>query len=601
MKETFAVIRCLLLVILSSLVFSPSGMAQDAGKLAEREQQLAAAVKASKHAEAAEQAYAIAALYEDAGKLDKAATYLGQSLSYSKKASSVEGQYRASYQLGRIYSTLKSYSKALDNFQGAVKAARSLQNKAFETESLIQSAMMHAAQDRPKRSIEPLTEALALALEKNDIDAQAKCYSLLATYYKALGDEKKATEYLAHYNAIILGQKNAKEIRELTREGKKSQQLNARKMEELKAQIDQVESEKKLTESELLEQRMKLQQTEDSLRIVEEISLKRQLEIDLLNKDKELASAKIREQNAVIEKEALFRSSVIVGILLVGALALVLIVGYRRKIRVNKRLHQQNENIKSSINYAKRIQEAMLPRKDQQSKIGDSFVLFKPRDVVSGDFYWFSDVPNGHDDPAHNDIAFAAVDCTGHGVPGAFMSMIGINALNGIVNRGVTETNAILDALHKEIRTALRQEVTGNNDGMDAALCIYRRDKKILEFSGAKSPLIYIQNNTLNQVKGDIHPIGGSKTKPTLSFKKHEIPVNVPTTVYLFSDGYRDQFGGKENMKFMSKRFSKLLLDIHALPMTEQLTILDKTIEEWKDGRGQTDDILVMAIRLGGV
>lgn len=156
----------------------------------------------------------------------------------------------------------------------------------------------------------------------------------------------------------------------------------------------------------------------------------------------------------------------------------------------------------------------------------------------------------------------------------------------------------MLDSLDREIKTALRQELTGNNDGMDVALCIYRKEKNTLEFSGAKNPLVYIQDNTLFQVKGDVHSIGGSEHRKDFAFKRHEIAIDKPTMIYLFSDGYRDQFGGKDNAKFMSRRFSKLLLDIHILPLAEQLRLLDTTLTDWKGTRDQTDDILVMGIRL---
>jgi serine phosphatase RsbU (regulator of sigma subunit) len=215
---------------------------------------------------------------------------------------------------------------------------------------------------------------------------------------------------------------------------------------------------------------------------------------------------------------------------------------------------------------------------------------------VSGDFYWISEIKN----EKCNDVAFAAVDCTGHGVPGAFMSMIGIKALNGLINRGVTETDLILDALDLEIRTSLRQEVSGNNDGMDIALCIYRENEKILEYAGAKSPLVYIQDHQLVKVKGDAHSIGGRrKDQGGFTFKKHRISIEKPTVLYLFSDGYKDQFGGNDNSKFLSKKFNRLLLQIHELPMSEQMDILERAIEEWKGQIGQTDDILVMGFKLG--
>jgi serine phosphatase RsbU (regulator of sigma subunit) len=133
---------------------------------------------------------------------------------------------------------------------------------------------------------------------------------------------------------------------------------------------------------------------------------------------------------------------------------------------------------------------------------------------------------------------------------------------------------------------------------MDVALCIYRQHEQMLEFSGAKNPLVYIQNGELVHIKGDVHSIGGVKNKHAFLFKKHQIKIDRPTVVYLFSDGYKDQFGGKENVKFLSKRLNKLLRDIHQLPMPEQMNILQRTIEEWKDDREQTDDILVIGLKL---
>lgn len=564
------------------------------------------AVTARNYKEAAAQAFDIAATYRASKKGDKALDYLNQSLGYAKKATDVPAQYEATTGLGEVYSDLKKYSSAQDNFQAALKLARQQKDKRKEGESLVALAKSYADAGKPKKAIDPLEQALNLAIEQNSVSFQQQCYGLLADYYKASGDLKKSNEYKGQYNAIAWNQQKEesdRKLNELARQSKKNKDLTVqqmRQMRELKEHITQVESEKMATESELQEQKAKLRQTEDSLKIIEGISLKRQLQIDLLNKDKELADMKIREQNARIKNEELLRDSIMAGILMASVLVAVLIINYRRKVKINKRIHRQNENIKSSINYAKRIQEAMMPRKDQQQTfVSDSFVLLKPRDVVSGDFYWFSELPNGSIDRHQDDLAFAAVDCTGHGVPGAFMSMIGINSLNGIINRGITETNSILDILHMEIRTALRQEVTGNNDGMDVALCIYRKQRNVLEFSGAKNPLVYIQDNKLHQIKGDIHSIGGSKSKPSLSFRKHAITIDKPTTVYLFSDGYRDQFGGKDNSKFMGKRFNQLLLDIHQLPMEEQMQSLNKTIEDWKGVGSQTDDILVMGIKLG--
>ncbi len=462
---------------------------------------LAKAISAKNYKEAAQQAYIAAQAYKTASKSDKALEFYNQSLSYAKKAGDVPTQYNTTMAIGKVYSEQKKYSNAQDNFQAALKLARQLKDKAGEGESLVALAKSYGDAGKPKKAIDPMEQALSLAIEKDDIAFQQECYGLLADYYKAAGDLKKSNEYKGQYNAIAWNkqkEESDRKLTELARQSKKNKDLTVRQMREmaeLKDHITQVESEKMATESELQEQKAMLRQTEDSLKIIEEISQKRQLQIDLLNKDKELADVKIREQHARIKNEELLRDSIMAGIVMASVLVAVLIINYRRKIKDNKRIHRQNENIKSSINYAKRIQEAMMPRKDQQEAlVSDSFVLFKPRDTVSGDFYWFSELTNGSADRAQDDLAFAAVDCTGHGVPGAFMSMIGINSLNGIINRGITETSNILGTLHTEIRTALRQEVTGNNDGMDVALCIYRKQRKVLEFSGAKNPLVYRQD-----------------------------------------------------------------------------------------------------------
>jgi serine phosphatase RsbU (regulator of sigma subunit) len=176
--------------------------------------------------------------------------------------------------------------------------------------------------------------------------------------------------------------------------------------------------------------------------------------------------------------------------------------------------------------------------------------------------------------------------------------MIGMNCLSGIIGRGIYETNNILSALHSEIRTALRQPETGNNDGMDIGICIYRKSKNLLQFSGGKHPLLYVQDDEIYMIKGDPHPMGGSTSEPEIEFTKHEIKIDKPTMVYLFSDGYSDQFGGPDDKKFLSANLRKLLHKIHAHPLEQQKEILEKTIDEWRGVHEQTDDILVMGIRI---
>ena len=260
----------------------------------------------------------------------------------------------------------------------------------------------------------------------------------------------------------------------------------------------------------------------------------------------------------------------------------------------NEEIKRKNKDITASIEYAKRIQTAMLPLEETISKyLPEHFIFFKPRDIVSGDFYWFA-YKNGK-------IIIAAVDCTGHGVPGAFMSMIGAEILNTIVlTNGITDPAKILNLLNVYIRTALKQDTTDNQDGMDVALCVIDRQAEVVEFAGAKNPLIYIdKNHQLHKIRGDRQSIGGYQYTKIVSFTKHVIPIDPPMWFYIFSDGYQDQFGGPGRpSKFLTTNFYALLHRIHQLPMKEQKRILEETFEQWKNGHSQTDDILVIGFKL---
>lgn len=269
-------------------------------------------------------------------------------------------------------------------------------------------------------------------------------------------------------------------------------------------------------------------------------------------------------------------------------------------------LSDKNFKITSSINYAKRIQEVVLPPQAQiMSQLPEAMVFFKPRDIVSGDFYWFAEIPSKPDtelgtiNNTSKKFVLAAVDCTGHGVPGAFMSMVGNAYLNQIVRlQGLTSPEKILDELHLNIRKDLKQKETNNRDGMDLALVVFDSEAKILEFAGAKNPLLYVQDGELHEIKGDKFPVGGYAHEQEQSFKKHVIDVSKPTTFYIYSDGFQDQFGGHKGRKFMSRRFKNMLLEMHALPMDEQKQQLEQQLQEWMQGHKQVDDVLVIGVHL---
>jgi len=247
-----------------------------------------------------------------------------------------------------------------------------------------------------------------------------------------------------------------------------------------------------------------------------------------------------------------------------------------------------------SIHYARRIQNAILPSFSMINEhLSKYFVLYLPKDIVSGDFYWFHSTDGL--------FMVAAVDCTGHGVPGAFMSIVGFNQLNHVVNvKKARSASVILDELNKGVITTLNEnKSTGSiKDGMDMALCILDLKSKTAEFAGANNPMYLIRDDKLIKYKGDRFPIGAFEGSEPQLFKNNEIDLSGGDCLYLFSDGYADQFGGPENKKFMSKKFEDLLLEINREPMEVQKEKLHSRLDEWKGSNEQVDDILVIGIRI---
>lgn len=264
------------------------------------------------------------------------------------------------------------------------------------------------------------------------------------------------------------------------------------------------------------------------------------------------------------------------------------------EIRAQKEeIEEQKEEITDSIRYAQRIQKAISPSPERAKEIlPEHFVLWRPRDIVSGDYWWMTE-KNGQ-------VAIVAADCTGHGVPGAFMSMLGISFLNEIVNKmDEMIASEILNQLRASVKTTLKQ--TGKEgeqkDGMDLALVILDIDNMKIQYAGAYNPLYLYRNGELIETKADKNPIG-IFIKELDSFTNHEIEIQKGDTFYTFSDGFPDQFGGEKGGKFKTKRFKQLLADIQPLPMKDQREMLDQTIDQWRGDIHQVDDIIVVGIRV---
>ena len=257
------------------------------------------------------------------------------------------------------------------------------------------------------------------------------------------------------------------------------------------------------------------------------------------------------------------------------------------------KIEAQKEEITSSIAYASRIQMALLPEEVHfNNSFSEHFIIFRPRDIVSGDFYWIGE------DEKH--IFFTVADCTGHGVPGAFMSALGISTLNEIItNNEDLKANRVLALLRDKIKKTLHQ--TGKEgeaaDGMDIAFCVLHKNKKTLEFAGAYNPLLIFQGDELKEYKADRMPIGiyyGEKD----TFTNYEINLKKGDTIYVFSDGLADQFGGPDGTKFKIAQLKRLLQEIYYKPLPEQKKIIEKEFDKWKEGVDQVDDVTLIGVRI---
>lgn len=332
--------------------------------------------------------------------------------------------------------------------------------------------------------------------------------------------------------------------------------------------------------------------------------------IALLEKDKALqkaelaaATAKIQQQKAERLTQEATEQALIMICTLLSVIAILFVLGYWFKRKANIRIQIQkdkisnqhdalleaNTKINDSLDYAQLIQKAILPDHSKiQCHFEDLFILWQPKDVVSGDFYWFTHIGSKK--------FLAAVDCTGHGVPGAFMSMIGNTLLNQIVETGInTDPVDILNELRNAVILAMNQGTQEQHDGMDIALIVI--DGESVEFSGAQRNLIHYSSE-LKKIKGDPMPVGKHISENPKSFTKHTFKVNKGDHLYLFTDGFADQFGGRKGKKLSPKRFEKTIIEIQNLPMDQQKSKLLSEFNAWKGLEEQTDDILIIGLKI---
>lgn len=497
---------------------------------------------------------------------EKGVDYYLKALNLYDSSQNIEGLATVYTNLGGAAYRESEYQTALDYHLQALSYADSVRNRSIIAYNLNRIGETYFRLKQYDESIKAYRQQLHLAQsESNKLDLQ-KAYKGLSQVYVALGDYKKAYEYYQFYT-------NAKEalFKDLTTDlEKEKDRIDREKQSILEQQAYiQAESQRKTLYNYLLLAIIAF------IVIITVILYRNNRQKQKVNQLLEAQKQEIQAKSDELEKEKL-RSE-----------------DQNNTLEATfKEIERKNKDITASINYAKRIQESMLPRSNKISQaLPEHFILFRPRDIVSGDFYWFSE-KNGK-------IILAAIDCTGHGVPGAIMSMLGDSYLNQIINlQGITEADTILYRLHESIGVALNQGETGNQDGMDVALCVFDPKTKMLEFAGAGRPLLVIKDNKYEEITSSKLPTGGFQKDRERVFTKHQFEIDRPTWFYFFSDGFQDQFGGPKGRKFAKSRLFKTIFGIHQLPMKEQKIKLNKTLVDWMGDNRQMDDIIVVGLHL---
>ena len=430
-----------------------------------------------------------------------------------------------------------------------------------------------------------LDSLILYAKEQSDVESKILYYGTISEYYilknqynLALKNAKKGAELSKQMTGLTSPELLSKlyEIHKKLKNYKKAN-FYLEEMVENKDSLEKLSAKEDITKYES-EKEFEIQQKLDSLKHLDEIRIQQ-------------AETKAKEEEIKTQK-------IIEGVLFVGILLVIGFLGFvYKQLNTTKKqklvIEEKQQEISDSINYAKRIQDAMMTSsvylKDTLPK---SFIFFKPKDVVSGDFYWI------YKDQEEN-IFFTVADCTGHGVPGAFMSMIGTSLLNEIIiEKDIKETDKILSEMRAQIIRSLSQEDEGaQKDGMDISLCKLNMKKKTVEFSGAHNSLIHVRGEELKTYRGDHQPVGlllGEK-KP---FTKHQVKLKKDDMLYIYSDGYQDQFGGAKGKKYMAAKFKKQLLKMSNKSEDQQLAVLDQEFSSWKNDYEQIDDVCVMGVRI---
>ncbi|MCW8897227.1 MAG: tetratricopeptide repeat protein [Flavobacteriales bacterium] len=503
-------------------------------------------------------------LYDDNLDFDKALEYHFKSLKIKVNIGDKNGIANSYNNIGFVFKNKKDYNKALEYFNKSVELKKEMGDKQGLSSTYNNIGDVYRELTHYKKSLEFSSLALNLAKEIEGVGEILDASNVLYLSYKSLGMNSQALEMYELYVGMKDSLEREENQKELIRQEYKYSY-------EKKAAADSVSyaKEKQIKTAEIEKQKAQLKAKRNQqyglyggLLLVLVFAVFMYNRFKVTQKQKSL----IEEQKELVEK------------------------AHKETQKQKEAVEEVHQEIKDSINYAKRIQSAILPSlKLVKNYLPHSFVLYKPKDVVSGDFYWLE-----HKD---NYILFAAADCTGHGVPGAMVSVVCNNALNRSVREyGLTNPAEILNKTREIVVQEFEKSDDDVKDGMDISLCSLDFNNQSLKWCGANNPLWVVRNQELMEFKPNKQPIG--KADNLQPFTTHTIELQKGDAIYVFTDGFADQFGGPKGKKFMYKPFKELLLSIQDKTMDEQKIMLEKHFEDWKGSLEQVDDVCVIGIRV---
>lgn len=485
----------------------------------------------------------IASVYSAINNHPKALDYQFRSLKIFKEINDMYGLAFSYSNIGLIYFKLSNYPEAL-NFQlKSLAINEKMGDKKGISYSLGNIGLIYYQRGEFKPALDYSLKAIQICQEIGDLSNET---TFQKTVYDIFKNEENTVKALKHFERLVL----------------------------LRDSIYKEENQKLLISNEMSYEFDKKQA----------ISKAFQDKKDLLAEEKEYQ-----------QKVILF--SVVIGLIFVVFLTVFLFNRFRISQKQKSIIEHQKQLIEvhqmeiiDSITYAKRIQDAILPPIDLiKEKLPNTFVLYKPKDIVAGDFYWMEEI--------NDTILLAAADCTGHGVPGAMVSVVCSNALNRAVNEfHIIDTGEILDKVSNLVIETFEKSAADVKDGMDISLLSINKRTKQIQWSGANNPLWFTDNDEMSEIKADKQPIGKSDQRK--SFITHSIEYVQNRTFYLFTDGYADQFGGPNGKKFKYKQFKEILLEIANNESNTQQIKLDATFEKWKGELEQVDDVCIISIKI---